>query len=92
MSSLGPRNSCLVFSALRTVDVPVLTSDAFLLGFTVLMRAIDADVEDRATLEGWEKELLGEGFGEGLHRALRLRAWIFLRDGLEGRSGAPAYV
>ena len=78
--------------ALRAVDVLVLMSDAFLLGFTVLMRAIDADVEDRATLEGWEKELLGEGFGEGLRSSLRLRAWIFLWDGLEGHSRAPAYV
>ena len=55
-----------------TFDVAVLTSDVFLLGFTVLRRAIDADIEDRATLEGWKKELLGEGFGEGLHRALGL--------------------
>ena len=64
------------------VDVLVLVSDTFLLNFAVPRRAVDADVEDRATLEGWEKELLGEGFGEGLHRALRLGARIFLRDGL----------
>ena len=49
-----------------------------LLGFAVSRRAVDADVEDRATPEGWEKELLGEGFGEGLRRALRLEARIFL--------------
>ena len=67
-------------------------SDTFLIGFAILRRAVNADVEDRATLEGWEKELLGEGFGEGLRRALRLGAWVFLRDGLEGRPGAPAYV
>jgi len=48
------------------VDVPVLASDTFLLGFAISRRAVDADVEDRATLEGWEKELFGEGFGEGL--------------------------
>ena len=72
------------------VDVLVLVSDTFLLNFAVPRRAVDADVEDRATLEGWEKELLGEGFGEGLRRALRLGAWIFLRDGLEGHSEAPA--
>ena len=59
---------------MRTVDVPVLMSDAFLLSFTIPRRAVDADVEDRTTPEGWEKELLGEGFGEGLRRALRLRA------------------
>jgi len=34
--------------------------------------------------------LLGEGFGEGLRRALRLGAHIFLRDGLEGCSVALA--
>ena len=92
MSSLGPRNGCLVFSTLHTVDVPVLTSDAFLLGFTVPSRVVDTDVEDRATPEGWEKELLGEGFSEGLRRALRLGACIFLRDGLEGCSRASAYM
>ena len=58
----------------------------------MVWRAVDAGVEDRATPEGWEKELLGEGFGEGLHSALRLGARIFLRDGLEGRPRAPAYV
>jgi len=62
------------------------------LGFAVSRRAVDVDVEDRATPEGWEKELLDEGFGEGLCRALRLEAWVFLWDGLEGRPGAPAYV
>ena len=67
-------------------------SDTFLIGFAILRRAVNADVEDRATLEGWEKELLGEGFSEGLRGALRLRARICLWDGLEGRSGAPAYV
>ena len=78
MSSLGPRNGRLVFSTLGAVDVLVLTSDTLLLGFVVSNRAVDADIEDRATLEGWEKELLGEGFGEGLRRALRLGARIFL--------------
>ena len=68
----------------------VLLSNALLLGFAIPRRAVDADVEDRATSEGWEKELLGEGFGEGLRRALRLGAWIFLQDDLEGHSGAPA--
>ena len=80
------------FSQRCAVDVPVLTSDTFLLGFAVPRRAVDADIEDRATPEGWEMELLGEGFSEGLRRALRLGAWIFLRDGLEGRSRAPAYM
>jgi hypothetical protein len=48
------------------------------LGFTISRRAIDADVDDRTTSKGWEKELLSEGFGEGLRRAMRLGAQIFL--------------
>ena len=62
----------------------VLTSNTFLLDFAVPRRVVDADVEDRTTPEGWEKELLGEGFGEGLRRALRLGARILLQNGLEG--------
>jgi len=90
LSSLSPRNGCLVFSPLCAVDVLVLPSNALLLGFTIPRRDVEADVEDRATPEGWEEKLIGEGFGEGLRRALRLGARIFLRDGLEGYSGAPA--
>ena len=90
MSSLSPRNSYLIFSALCAIDVLVLTSDTFLLGFAIPRRAVDADVEDRTTLEVWKKKLLGEGFSEGLHRALRLEAWSFFRDGLEGHPGASA--
>ena len=74
MCSLGPRNDCLVFSALRAVNVSVFLSNALLLSFTIPRRAIDTDVEDHTTLEGWKKKLLREGFGEGLRRALRLRA------------------
>ena len=77
---------------LGVVDVLVLPSNALLLGFAIPRRAIDADIEVCTTPEGWEKELLSKGFGEGLRRALRLRARIFLLDGLEGRSGAPAYM
>ena len=77
-SSLSPCDGCLVFSPLRAVDVPVLPSNALLLGLAVPGRAVNADVEDRTTSERWEKELLGECFGEGLCRALRLGAWIFL--------------
>ena len=76
--------------ALRVVDVLVLPSNALLLDFAILRRAIDADIEDRTTPQGWEKELLGEGFGEGLCRALRLGAQSFFRDGLEGHPGALA--
>ena len=74
LSSLGPHDGCLVFSPLHVVDVPVLPSNALLLGFTVPGRAVDADVEDRTTSEGWKEKLIGEGFSEGLYRALRLRA------------------
>ena len=52
-SSLGPRNGRLVFLALRAVDVLVLPSNALLLCFTILRRAVDANVEDRTTPEGW---------------------------------------
>ena len=65
-------------------------SGAFLLSFTIPRRAVDADVEDRATPEGWEEKLIREGFGEGLCRALRLGAWSFFRDSLEVCPGAPA--
>ena len=78
--------------ALCTVDVLVLTSGAFLLGLTILRGVVDADVEDRTTLERRERKLLGEGFGKGLHRALGLGVWILLQDGLEGRSRASANV
>ena len=89
-SSLSPRNGCLVFSPLCVVDVPILPSNALLLGFAIPRRAVDADVEDHATPEGWEEKLIGEGFREGLRRALRLGARSFFRDGLEVRPGAPA--
>ena len=90
MSNLGPHNSCLVFSALHAVDVLVLLSNVLLLGFTIPRRAVDANVEDRTTPEGWKEKLIGEGFGEGLHRALRDGARSFFRDGLEVRPRAPA--
>ena len=53
---LDHRKGDLVCSALQTIDVPVLTSGAFLLGFTVLRGAIDADVEDCATMERRERK------------------------------------
>ena len=89
-SSLGPRNGCLIFSPLHAVDISVLPSNALLLGFAIPRRAVDADIEDHTTLEGWKEKLIGEGFIEGLHRALRLRARSFFRDGLEVRPRAPA--
>ena len=74
LSSLGPHDGCLVFSSLRMIDIPVLPSNALLLSFAVPGRAVDADVEDCATLEGWKEKLVEEGFGEDLYRALRLKA------------------
>ena len=76
MSGLGHRKGA--------VDVPVFTSSAFLIGFAVLRRAVDADVEDRATPKRRERGLLGEGFSEGLCGALGFGVQIFLQDGLEG--------
>ena len=90
LSSLGPRDGCLIFSSLRAVDVPVFPSHALLLGFAILRRAVDADVEDRTTPEGWKEKLVGEGFDEGLCRALRLEARSSFRDGLEVRPRALA--
>jgi len=89
-SSLGHCKSALIFMALRAIGVPVFMSGTFLISFAIPRRAIDADVEDRATPERRERDLLGEGFGEGLRRALRLGAWSFFRDGLEGHPGALA--
>ena len=80
---LGHRKGNLVCSALCAVDVPVLTSGAFLLGLAVSRGAVNADVEDRTTPERRERELLGEGFGEGLRGALGLGVRIFLQDGME---------
>ena len=88
-SSLGPCNGCLVLSPLRAVNVPVLPSNALLLGFAVPRRAVDADVEDCTTPEGWKEKLIRVGFGKGLRRALRLGARSFFQDGLEVRPRAP---
>jgi len=86
MSGLGHRKGALVITVLRTVDVPVFMGGVFLIYFIVLRGAVDADVEDCATPERRERGLLGEGLGEGLRGALRLRVRIFLQDGLEGFS------
>ena len=92
LSSLSPRDGCLVFSLLRAIDIPVLASGAFLISFAVPRGAVDADNEDRATPERRERRLLSEGFGEGVRRALGLRVQIFLHDGLEGCSRASSGV
>ena len=77
---------------MSAVDVPVLTSGMFLLGFAIPRGAVDADIEDCTAMERRERKLLGEGFGEGLRRALGLGVWIFLQDGLEGSSESSTDV
>ena len=72
-SGLGHHKGALIFTALRVVDVPIFTSGVFLIGFAILRRAVDADIEDRATPERRERGLLGDGFGEGLRGALGFR-------------------
>ena len=57
-SSLGPCDGCLVLSPLRAVDISVLPSSALLLGFTILRRAVDADVEDHAPWKGGRRNCL----------------------------------
>ena len=78
VNGLSHREGALVFTALHAVDVPIFTSGAFLIGFAVPRRAVDADVEDRATPKRQERGLLDEGFSVGLHGALGFRVWIFL--------------
>ena len=62
------------------VGVPIDTSDAILLGFPVLWGAVDADIENSASMEGRVRGMYGGGFGDSLRRALGLRVWIFLQD------------
>ena len=53
---LGPRKGSLVCSALCMVDVPVLASGTFLLGFTILRGAVDANIEDCVATERRERK------------------------------------
>jgi len=69
------------------VGVPVDTSSAVLVGFFIPWRAVDADVKNPASSEGWEGMLDDRGFGNSLHRALGLGVWILLQDGVEGCFG-----
>ena len=75
---------------LRTVDVPIDVSGVVLLGFPIPWGAVDSDIENSTSTEGWERGLYGGGFGDSLCRALGLGVWIFLQDGLEGCFGASA--
>ena len=74
------------------VDIPVDSSNVVLLGFPFPRGVVDADVEDCAPTEGRERRLFGGGFSDSLRRALGLRVWILLQDGLEGCSRASADV
>ena len=74
------------------VGVPVDMSGAVLVGFSMPWRAVDTDVKNPTSSEGWERRLNGGGFGDSLRGALGLRVWILLQDGLEGCSGASADV
>ena len=53
---LGHRKGSLVCSALRTVDVLVDSGGVVLLGFPLPWGAVDADVEDSTSTEGWERK------------------------------------
>ena len=45
------------------VGVPINTSGAVLVGFSIPWRAIDADIENPSSSEGWERRLYGGGVG-----------------------------
>ena len=75
---------------LRTVGISIDVSCAILIGFSILWRAIDADIKNPASSEGWKRRLDGGGFGDNLYRALGLRVWIFLQHGVEGFFGTLA--
>ena len=53
---LSHRNGNIVCLALCTVDISVLASGTFLLGFAVPRGAIDADIEDCAAMERRERK------------------------------------
>ena len=74
------------------VGVPVDMSGAVLVDFSIPWRAVDADVKDPTSTEAWERRLYGGGFGASLRRALGLRVWILLQDGMEGCSRASTDV
>ena len=53
---LGHRKSNLICSALRMVGILILVGGTFLLGFTILRGAVDADVEDCTTVKRRERK------------------------------------
>ena len=59
------------------VDVPIDAGGAVLLGFPFSWGAVDADVEDCASMEGREGRLLSGGFGDNLRSELLQSSTIF---------------
>ena len=75
---------------LCTVGISVDTSCAVLISFSIPWWAVDVDIKNPTSLEGWERRLDGGDFGDSLRRALGLRVWIFFQDGVEGCFGTSA--
>ena len=75
---------------LRIVGISVDTSCVVLIGFSIPWRAIEAGIKNPASMKGWKRRLDGGDFGDNLRRALGLRVWIFLQDGVEGFFGMLA--
>ena len=55
------------------VGVSVDASYVVLIGFSIPWRAVDADIKNPASSEGWKRRLGDSGFGDNLLRALGLR-------------------
>ena len=69
---------------LRTVGISVDASYMVLISFSIPWRAIDAEIKNPTSSEGWKRRLDDGGFDDNLRRALGLRVWIFLQDGVVG--------
>ena len=75
---------------LNTVGISIDTSYDVIISFSILWRAVDADIKNPTSMEGWKRRLDGGSFSDNLCRALGLRVWIFLWDGVEGFFGTLA--
>ena len=73
-----------------TLGISIDTSSVVLVGCPNPWGAVDTDIENPTSSEGWERRLNGAGFGDSLCRDLGLRVWVFLQDGLEGCFGTSA--
>ena len=72
------------------VGISIDTSCAVLIDFPIPRRAIDADIKNPTSMEGWKRRLDDSSFDDNLLKALGLRVWIFLQDGVEGFFGMLA--